>query len=38
MKDAYSFDVDATGLKKSYDAMYEAYKKVFARCGLRTDH
>jgi prolyl-tRNA synthetase len=35
MKDAYSFDVDAAGLKKSYDKMYEAYKRVFARCGLQ---
>ena len=35
MKDAYSFDVDAAGLKKSYDKMYEAYKRIFARCGLK---
>jgi prolyl-tRNA synthetase len=35
MKDAYSFDVDEAGLKKSYDKMYEAYKRVFARCGLK---
>ncbi len=34
MKDAYSFDVDNAGLKKSYDAMYHAYKKVFDRCCL----
>ncbi|NTV29445.1 MAG: proline--tRNA ligase [Candidatus Omnitrophica bacterium] len=34
MKDAYSFDVDAAGLKLSYDAMYLAYKKIFARCAL----
>lgn len=35
MKDAYSFDVDDAGLKKNYDAMYNAYKNVFARCGLK---
>ena len=36
MKDAYSFDVDAEGLEKSYWTMYEAYKRVFARCGLKA--
>ena len=34
MKDAYSFDVDQAGLDKSYDDMYDAYVKVFTRCGL----
>ncbi|AOM83149.1 proline--tRNA ligase [Salisediminibacterium beveridgei] len=34
MKDAYSFDVDYDGLDKSYSKMYEAYKKIFARCDL----
>ncbi len=34
MKDAYSFDVDADAAKKSYEVMYEAYKRIFARCGL----
>ena len=34
MKDAYSFDKDVEGLEKNYDLMYEAYKKIFARCGL----
>jgi prolyl-tRNA synthetase len=34
MKDAYSFDVDAEGLDKSYKAMYDAYCRVFKRCGL----
>ena len=34
MKDAYSFDADLDGLQRSYDAMYEAYGKVFTRCGL----
>jgi prolyl-tRNA synthetase len=35
MKDAYSFDKDDAGLDKNYRAMYEAYQKIFARCGLR---
>lgn len=35
MKDAYSFNADDAGLKKSYAAMFEAYKKIFARCGLK---
>jgi prolyl-tRNA synthetase len=34
MKDAYSFDRDAEGLRASYDVMVEAYKRVFDRCGL----
>lgn len=34
MKDAYSFDKDWQGLDKSYDDMYDAYTKVFTRCGL----
>jgi prolyl-tRNA synthetase len=34
MKDAYSFDADLDGLQRSYDAMYDAYGKVFTRCGL----
>ncbi|MFC1809392.1 proline--tRNA ligase [Candidatus Omnitrophota bacterium] len=34
MKDAYSFDKDAEGLDKSYQIMYEAYKRIFDRCGL----
>jgi prolyl-tRNA synthetase len=34
MKDAYSFDLDLAGLKKSYQAMYDAYCRVFERCGL----
>ena len=35
MKDAYSFDVDATGLDKSFSDQREAYKRIFDRCGLR---
>ncbi|MCF0144848.1 MAG: proline--tRNA ligase, partial [Firmicutes bacterium] len=34
MKDNYSFDRDEEGLQESYDAMYDAYSKVFTRCGL----
>ncbi len=34
MKDAYSFDADLAGLQASYDAMYDAYGRVFTRCGL----
>jgi prolyl-tRNA synthetase len=36
MKDAYSFDADDAGADQSYRAMYAAYKKIFARCGLKT--
>src|SRR5947207_5457986 len=34
MKDAYSFDADFDGLKKSYKAMYDAYTRIFTRLGL----
>ncbi len=34
MKDAYSFDMDESGLDDSYDAMFEAYRRIFARCGV----
>jgi len=34
MKDAYSFDVSEEAALESYDAMYAAYKRIFARCGL----
>ena len=34
MKDAYSFDADEDGLDVSYQAMVQAYKNIFARCGL----
>ncbi|MGC4095845.1 MAG: proline--tRNA ligase [Nitrospira sp.] len=33
MKDAYSFDMDA-GAKVSYQNMYDAYTRIFTRCGL----
>jgi len=34
MKDAYSFDRDEEGMRESYRIMYEAYERVFERCGL----
>ncbi len=34
MKDAYSFDADLGGLQQSYETMYDAYSKIFTRCGL----
>ena len=34
MKDAYSFDKDAEGLDKSYQDEYDAYSRIFTRCGL----
>ena len=34
MKDAYSFDKDNEGLDKSYQDMYDAYTRIFTRCGL----
>ncbi|MCA3220441.1 MAG: proline--tRNA ligase [Burkholderiales bacterium] len=34
MKDAYSFDRDEEGMRKSYQAMYDAYVRVFERMGL----
>ena len=34
MKDAYSFDVSSEAADESYAAMYEAYKRIFRRCGL----
>lgn len=35
MKDAYSFDRDTEGLKKSYQLMFDAYTRIFKRMGLR---
>ncbi|WP_029363442.1 proline--tRNA ligase [Herbaspirillum lusitanum] len=35
MKDAYSFDRDIDGLKKSYQVMYDAYVRIFTRFGLQ---
>ena len=36
MMDAYSFDLDNSGLDLSYDRMVEAYKNAFKRCGIET--
>ena len=35
MKDAYSFHLDAASLEQGYQAMYEAYSRIFARMKLR---
>ena len=35
MKDAYSYDVDEEGAIVSYQKMFEAYTRIFSRCGLR---
>ena len=35
MKDSYSFDVDAAGLDVSYRKHYDAYCRIFDRCGLK---
>jgi len=34
MKDAYSIDRDEDGMRESYRIMYEAYERIFERCGL----
>ena len=34
MKDAYSFDRDVEGMEASYKKMYDAYCRIFERCGL----
>ena len=36
MKDAYSFDVSDAAAQISYQKMYDAYARIFARCGLKT--
>jgi prolyl-tRNA synthetase len=36
MKDAYSFDLDAKGAKHSYNKMFVAYLRTFARMGLKA--
>jgi prolyl-tRNA synthetase len=36
MKDAYSFDLDEEGLRRSYEAMFVAYLRTFARMGLQA--
>jgi prolyl-tRNA synthetase len=36
MKDAYSFDVNEEAAMGSYRKMYDAYKRIFDRCGLKN--
>jgi prolyl-tRNA synthetase len=36
MKDAYSFDLDAAAAKRSYNKMFVAYLRTFARMGLKA--
>jgi len=36
MKDAYSFDVSDEKAMESYGKMYDAYKRIFDRCGLKN--
>ena len=36
MKDAYSFDIDADAARHSYNQMFVAYLRTFARMGLRA--
>ncbi|MBQ9478679.1 MAG: proline--tRNA ligase, partial [Selenomonadaceae bacterium] len=35
MKDLYSFDKDIDGMNVSYEKMYDAYTRIFNRCGLK---
>ena len=35
MKDAYSFDLDDAGADRAYEKMYQAYRRIFTRCGLK---
>src|SRR5690606_27096344 len=35
MKDAYSFHLDGPSLEQTYEAMAEAYARIFTRLGLR---
>ena len=35
MKDAYSFHIDVADCRREYDNMYETYKRIFSRSGLR---
>jgi prolyl-tRNA synthetase len=36
MKDAYSFDVDEAGARRSYNRMFLAYLNIYARLGLQA--
>src|SRR3954451_19478593 len=35
MKDSYSFDIDPAGLDAAYDKHYQAYCRIFERCGIQ---
>jgi prolyl-tRNA synthetase len=35
MKDGYSFDRDVAGAERSYDIMFDCYRRIFDRLGLR---
>ncbi len=35
MKDAYSFDLEDSGADTAYSKMYQAYRNIFNRCGLK---
>ena len=35
MKDSYTLDLDAAGLDQSYQLHYEAYVRIFRRCGVK---
>jgi prolyl-tRNA synthetase len=35
MKDAYSFHVDIEDCRREYENMFQAYRKIFSRCGLK---
>lgn len=36
MKDGYSFDLDQAGADRSYRSIYQAYERIFHRCGLEA--
>ena len=36
MKDSYTFDVDFAGLDVAFDKHAEAYRRIFARCGIKA--
>jgi len=36
MKDSYSFDLDETGLDKSFQLHHDTYKRIFRRCGVNA--
>lgn len=37
MKDSYSLDVDREGMERSYEAHFEAYLRIFRRCGVPVE-